>query len=132
VQHQAGSDSFLTAQIFLKIKRELFAGTIDPKFHNLLYGFGPTNDLLPAVDSPDVGYQPKYYYGQPSMSATGMDEYVSTSPPLPLSASSMYFNPGPSGYYMPPYPHSGMVPAQMQPPPYGYDPSAHIPSGAFK
>jgi CCR4-NOT transcription complex subunit 7/8 len=44
-EHQAGSDSLLTAATFFKLKKEHFGGSMDDKrFLGILYGFGSDED----------------------------------------------------------------------------------------
>lgn len=40
-QHQAGSDSLLTLQTFLKMKSDYFDDKIDEKYVGILFGIGP-------------------------------------------------------------------------------------------
>mmetsp|Transcript_4207 Transcript_4207/g.12649 ORF Transcript_4207/g.12649 Transcript_4207/m.12649 type:complete len:286 (+) Transcript_4207:355-1212(+) len=44
--HQAGSDSLLTLQVFLKMREVTFKGHVDRKHYGILYGLGAAADTL--------------------------------------------------------------------------------------
>uniref|UniRef100_A0A6A7G872 poly(A)-specific ribonuclease n=3 Tax=Hirondellea gigas TaxID=1518452 RepID=A0A6A7G872_9CRUS len=48
-QHQAGSDSMLTGNVFFKLRQKFFEGEInDEKFSGILYGLGQDSDAKPS------------------------------------------------------------------------------------
>jgi len=92
IQHQAGSDSVVTAKLFFKLKEKQIKNRTDAKWHNSLYGFDSDVDYDPSNDSPDEEPQPFFYThaGTP-----GLDSYT--------DASHSYYT---SGYYRTASPYS--------------------------
>lgn len=52
--HQAGSDSLLTLDVFMRLRDTIFHGLIDESRSNVLYGLGPNSKVSP-VYSPSKG-----------------------------------------------------------------------------
>ena len=54
-QHQAGSDSLLTASTFFKMRSRFFEDDIDPKYLGNLYGLGSSNTFThPNATTPQM------------------------------------------------------------------------------
>eukprot|EP00826_Nyctotherus_ovalis_P038304 TRINITY_DN3582_c0_g1_i3.p1 TRINITY_DN3582_c0_g1~~TRINITY_DN3582_c0_g1_i3.p1 ORF type:complete len:376 (+),score=76.39 TRINITY_DN3582_c0_g1_i3:135-1130(+) len=90
IQHQAGSDSVVTAKLFFKLKQQLFQDHIDAKYHNVLYGLDEEMDYDPFSESLDDDY---FYATDPS---TGLES-------SPQHTSGLYYN---SAYYRTTSPYS--------------------------
>eukprot|EP00826_Nyctotherus_ovalis_P017356 TRINITY_DN1510_c0_g1_i5.p1 TRINITY_DN1510_c0_g1~~TRINITY_DN1510_c0_g1_i5.p1 ORF type:complete len:229 (-),score=51.14 TRINITY_DN1510_c0_g1_i5:86-727(-) len=101
IQHQAGSDSVVTAKLFFKLKETQVKTRADAKCHNSLYGFDSDADYDLSSDSPDEE-QPFYFAhaGTP-----GLDNYTDAHPSGLYYGSSYYRTPSPYSvgpYYLPP------------------------------
>ena len=73
IQHQAGSDSLVTAKLFFKIKESYFKEYLSPAYHNVLHGLG-SNDGQQYM--PEYELAPGYYL---SDYMDGYSEYPLTS-----------------------------------------------------
>lgn len=98
IQHQAGSDSIVTAKLFFKLKEALFQNRLDTKYHNALYGFNNEIEYDPYNDSPDEEPQ-TYFYG--NSSTPGLENY--TEGTTNNAGAGMYYG---SGYYRATSPYS--------------------------
>ena len=74
IQHQAGSDSVVTAKLFFKLKEQLFQNHIDVKYHNMLYGLENELGYDSFGESPD---DDSYFY--PTNPSTVIEDYVEGS-----------------------------------------------------
>lgn len=70
-QHQAGSDSLLTASTFFKMRSRFFEDDIDPKYIGTLYGLGNASN--------------QFHQAQSSGSATGGSNNNSSTPQMQSS-----------------------------------------------
>lgn len=95
-QHQAGSDSLVTSELFFKLKRDFFSNRIDPKYHNALYGLDTGIDYDPYSESPDEENQP--YFFDPG--ANGLMEGYGEPSPNHTHPNGMYY--GQTYYRAPP------------------------------
>ncbi len=61
-QHQAGSDSLLTSEVYFSLKRDFFGGSIGPRYNNMLYGLEDYAYLAYYYENPVK--VARCYYGQ--------------------------------------------------------------------
>jgi hypothetical protein len=104
-QHQAGSDSLVTAEIFFKIKKDCFSNRISSSYHNVLYGIGTDSTLY--CESPELSGPSSdgYSYAQPPIDE--YSDYGNGSPsgvgpeylPMPKVPSPMYYDRPMPGLY---------------------------------
>lgn len=79
-QHQAGSDSLLTATTFFKMRGKFFEDAIDPKYMGVLYG-------LNSSTSPMALTHPREHNGAIHYPTTGVS-MSSNSTPLAAASSA--------------------------------------------
>lgn len=77
-QHQAGSDSLLTANTFFKLRSRYFEDDIDPKYLGNLYGLGSSSATYQSFSLPSA---------TPQMSSA-ITPAALPAPPLPPAASA--------------------------------------------
>ena len=103
-QHQAGSDSLVTSELFFKLKKDQFTGKISPKFHNVLFSFDnggiPTETQVESQDEEDD----EFYYPQSNGTMSTMSEGYSDQ--AQHQSSGMYY--GSTGYYRAPTSYAPM------------------------
>lgn len=95
IQHQAGSDSVVTAKLFFKLREKQLKNRTDTKYQNSLYGFDSDADYDPSSDSPDEEIQP-FFFGHAGSPV--LDAYADAS-----HSSGMYYG---SGFYRTSSPYS--------------------------
>lgn len=87
-QHQAGSDSLLTASTFFKMRARFFEDDIDPKYLGTLYGLGSASNQFHQTQASGSGA----VSSTPQMQAVGMPTpggmSVGAGPPIPPVASA--------------------------------------------
>lgn len=97
IQHQAGSDSLLTSELFFKIKQDYFSNEIDRKYHNSLFRLENSSTTIPFIESPDISNQIEYEYDP--MQGNNYEDYsVTKTQPTQLTAP-MYYNQSVPSYY---------------------------------
>lgn len=98
-QHQAGSDSLLTAATFFKMRSRFFEDEIDPKYLGTLYGLGSASNQFHQAQASGSGTGTGAGAGgaagnasTPQMQSVGMPTpggtALSAGPPLPPAASA--------------------------------------------
>lgn len=90
-QHQAGSDSLLTASTFFKMRSRFFEDDIDPKYLGTLYGLGNTSNQFHQAQASGSGSAVNAS-STPQMQAVGMPTpgglSLAAGPPIPPVASA--------------------------------------------
>lgn len=98
-QHQAGSDSLLTAATFFKMRARFFEDDIDPKYLGTLYGLGSASNQFHQTQASGGGgggaggsSGGAAHSSTPQMQSVGMPTPGGTNigpgPPLPPAASA--------------------------------------------
>lgn len=89
-QHQAGSDSLLTASTFFKMRSRFFEDEIDPKYLGTLYGLGNASNQFHQTQSSGSGMVGNS--STPQMQSAGMPTpggmSLAAGPPIPPVASA--------------------------------------------
>jgi CCR4-NOT transcription complex subunit 7/8 len=87
-QHQAGSDSLLTASTFFKMRSRFFEDDIDPKYLGNLYGLGSSSSQFHQTQGSGNGGSSS----TPQMPSAGMPTpgglSIASGPPIPPVASA--------------------------------------------
>ena len=96
-QHQAGSDSLLTSELFFKVKQDYFSNTIDHKFHNSLFRLENSETTIPFIESPDLTNQIQYEYDP--MPSNGYEDYQAAKAQPNQLTAAMYYNQSVPSYY---------------------------------
>lgn len=78
-QHQAGSDSLLTGNIFFAIRQKYFGGQIEPRFNGQVWGLGDTTSNRIEI-RPEAGTQGTQTPGTPSNSGGPPEQNVNGTP----------------------------------------------------